>query len=163
MDDKKFILGVVAATVVFLGGGIFLAFKMASPQIQATVGAKASVSETSFDWGTINIDGGKVEKSFEIKNTGSQTLKLFGVKTSCDCTTAQLLMGNTISPVFGMHTESSYILDVPPGETANLKVIFDPAYHGPQGVGPAIRQITVSTNDPDNQRFNFMLTAMVTK
>lgn len=163
MSDKKFILGVIVVTLFIMAGGVLLASKMASPQIQATADAKVTVSETVFDWGTIGMESGKAEKSFEIKNTGSETLKLFGVKTSCDCTTAQLIQGNTTSPIFGMHTESSYVLDVAPGGKADLKVIFDPAYHGPTGVGPATRQITVSTNDPDKQRLNFILTAMVTK
>lgn len=79
------------------------------------------------------------------------------------CTTAQLIIGDTKSPEFGMHSKSAYVMEVPGGETAELKVVFDPAFHGPNGVGPINRQITVETNDPSSPVLNFMLTAMVRK
>lgn len=124
---------------------------------------KVSVDETSYDWGEINMNDGNVEKSFSIINTGTETLKLRDVVTSCMCTTAILGLGEVVSPTFGMHSKSNYVLEVPVGQTAELKVIFDPAFHGPSGIGPINRQVTVNTNSSETPKLTFMLTAMVRK
>lgn len=47
-------------------------------------------------------------------------------------------------------------LTVKPGETVTVKAIFDPAAHGPSGVGPVERQIMISTNaDPGQITLQF--------
>lgn len=164
MNEKNFIIGIVIFTIVVLGGGVALAAKMATgARVETNSGAQAKVGETTSDWGKVGIAAGNVEKDFTIENTGSAPLKLFNVKTSCDCTTARLSQGTVTSPVFGMHTNSNFAMEVPPGQKAILKVIFDPAYHGPDAVGPVTRQITVQTNDPSRGTLTFMLTALVTK
>lgn len=164
MTEKKLIAGIITFTLIVLVGGIALAAKMATgARVETNSGAQAKVEETTFDWGKVGIAAGNVEKDFTIENTGSAPLKLFKVKTSCDCTTARLSQGATTSPVFGMHTSSNFTMEVPPGQKAILKVIFDPAYHGPEGVGPITRQITVQTNDPGRGMLTFLLTAVVTK
>lgn len=124
-------------------------------------GARVFVEETSYKWRQVGINDGNVEKIFEIKNSGTETLVLSDVITSCMCTTAQLILSGEESPVFGMHSKSNYEMEVPAGETAELKVVFDPAFHGPGGVGPINRQIKVATNDLNNPELNFMLTAVV--
>lgn len=164
MTERNFIIGIIVFTVLILAGGVALAAKMTTTaRVETSSSAQAKVEETVFDWGKIPITGGNVEKDFMIENTGSIALKLFGVKTSCDCTTARLSQNTVTSPIFGMHTNSNFVLDVPPGEKAILKVIFDPAYHGPDAVGPVTRQITVQTNDPSRNMLTFLLTALVTK
>lgn len=164
MTDKNFIIGIVIFTVAVLGGGVVLAAKMATgARVETNSSAQAKIEEATFDWGKVGIAAGNVEKDFTIENTGSVALKLFNVKTSCDCTTARISQGTVISPVFGMHTNSNFVTEVPPGQKAILKVIFDPAYHGPEGVGPVTRQITVQTNDPSRNMLTFLLTALVTK
>lgn len=166
MLKNKFILTSAALTVLFLVGGVFLITK---PETAAVDGATTSanthavITETSYDWGEIKLGGGNVEKTFEIKNDGPDTLSLSNVITSCMCTTATLSLDGTTSPIFGMHTKSNYVLKVPSGETAELKVVFDPAFHGPSGVGPITRRVTVATNDPESSELNFTLTAMVRK
>lgn len=167
MFEKKFIGFIVLITAIALLGGVFLVSKNNSGEVASestmSENAKSVVEETSYDWGEIGINDGNVEKIFKIKNDGTDTLKLSNVVTSCMCTTAQLSLGDKTSPTFGMHSKSSYVLDVPSGETAELKVIFDPAFHGPSGVGPINRQIKVETNDQSSPELNFMLTAMVRK
>lgn len=164
MTEKNFIIGVVVFTIIILGGGVVLAAKMSTgTKVETSSSAQAKVGETTFDWGKIPINGGNIEKDFTIENTGSTSLKLFNVKTSCDCTTARLSQGTTTSPIFGMHTNSNFVLEVPTGEKAILKVVFDPVYHGPDAVGPVTRQITVQTNDPTRGTLTFLLTALVTK
>ncbi len=165
MSDKKIIIGVVLFTVLLLVGGIVLLSGggSTSATITASQNAKAAVDQKTFDWGQINMKGGNVSKTFTIKNTGTDTLKLTNIKTSCHCTKAQIKIGQDSSPYFGMSSISSWIGEVPPGQEAQLEVIFDPAYHGPQGVGPITRLVAVETNDQSNSRIEFSLTGTVYK
>lgn len=162
MNEKVVMFGIVGATVLVIAGGVWVSGRSGSVSgVSVEEDARARVEELTHDWGEIHIDGGKVEKVFNIRNEGSGTLKLYNVKTSCMCTTAQLMLGEKLSPEFGMHSKSSYKLEVPKGETAKLKVVFDPAFHGPSGVGPITRQVVVQTNDIDRQKLNFSLEAEV--
>ena len=160
--DKKIIAGIVFGVLVLLGGTVFLATKVSSPaQIEMVQGAMVEVGETAWEWGDIGISDGKVEKEFEIRNTGSETLKLFNVATSCMCTTAMFV--DDESRIFGMHTKSGYAKEVPAGESVKVRVVFDPLFHGPDGVGLISRQVTMMTNDSENSQLSFMLTATVRK
>ncbi len=167
MFEKKFIGLITLVSTVVLIGGVFLLSKGSdndpSSRVTMSENAKVTVEETSYDWGEIGLNDGKVEKIFTIKNEGTETLNLLNVVTSCMCTTAQLSLGDKSSPVFGMHQKSNYVMEVPAGESAELRAIFDPAFHGPSGVGPINRQITVATNDSSRPELNFMLKAMVRK
>ena len=160
--NRNFFIGVGLASVIAIFVGFYFASNTGnSAQVKADPEAQAVASATSFDWGEIGLNDGNVEKVFEIKNNGTQPLSLSNVSTSCMCTTAQLSLGDETSPLFGMHTKADYSLKVPPERSAKLKVVFDPAFHGPSGVGPIIRQVMVSTNDPVSRELTFMLTAVV--
>lgn len=162
--DKFFLTVVIVSIVAVVGGAVLMSGDNTDQEpIVASENTEVSLGETSYDWGTIGINDGNVEHVFEIKNEGSEDLILSDVTTSCTCTTAQVSIGEEQSPEFGMHTKSDYQLSVPAGETAKLKVVYDPAFHGPSGVGPINRQIKVKTNDADKPELNFMLTAMVRK
>lgn len=164
MKNNKFLISIIIATAVLVGGGIALAKQMTnnSPELTINEQAEAAViGDVAHDWGEIVMDGGNQEQIFTIRNEGSAPLQLYNINTSCMCTTAQLIMGDQQSPAFGMHNKSQYIFEVPPQEEAQLKVIFDPAYHGPSGVGPINRQVQISTNDPANPMLQFMVTGVV--
>jgi len=165
MGEKKIIIGIVLLTILILVGGIFLVSgeSSTSAAITSSQNTKATVDNKNYDWGNIPFKGGNVSKTFTIKNTGTDTLKLMNIKTSCHCTKAQIKIGDTTSPSFGMNSVSSWIGEIPPGQEAELKVIFDPAYHGPQGVGPINRLVSVETNDSNNSRLEFSLTGIVVK
>lgn len=165
MNDKKIIIGLVLLTVLLLVGGVVLlsGTGSTSASITSSQNAKAETSQTNFDWGRINMKGGNVSKTFTIKNTGTDILKLTNIKTSCHCTKAQVKTGSSSSPLFGMNSISSWIGEVPPGQQAQLEVVFDPAYHGPQGVGPISRLVSVETNDASSSRIEFSLTGTVYK
>ncbi|MBI4136490.1 DUF1573 domain-containing protein [Candidatus Roizmanbacteria bacterium] len=162
MRERNIILGIVLVSALILFGGAIIASKD-SPKTEAVSNENVDVyvDEKSFDWGEVDINNGKVEKTFAIKNNGSDPLLLRNVVTSCMCTTATLVYNGEKSPAFGMHQKSDYALSVLPGEAAELLVVFDPAFHGPSGVGPITRQILVETNDPDTQQLEFTLTAQV--
>jgi hypothetical protein len=158
--DKKIVVGIVLGILSLLGGTIFLATKVSSSaEVEMARGAKVELNETAWEWGEIGINDGKVEKEFEIKNTGSEVLKIYNIATSCMCTSA--MFTDDTSHVFGMHTKSGYVKEVPAGESTKIKVVFDPLFHGPDGVGPIGRQVTMMTNDADNGSLSFMLTATV--
>jgi len=125
--------------------------------------AKAEAGETNYDWGEIKINGGNAEKVFLIKNTGTGPLILSSVSTSCMCTTAQVIINGKESPFFGMHQKSSWMGEVSAGREAELKIVFDPAFHGPSGVGVMTRQIEVATNDKNNPKLEFTLKGNVVK
>lgn len=164
MNNTKVIIAITLATILLLVGGVFVLSKNeTSASIAASQKAKMSVDQLSYDWGQINMKAGNVSKSFTIKNTGTDTLKLTNVKTSCHCTKAWVKINNTTSPSFGMNSVSSWIGEIPPGQEAQLEVVFDPAYHGPQGVGPINRLVSVETNDAKNSRIEFSLTGTVFK
>lgn len=162
---NKFTVGIIVVSIIALLGGATLLSKNESEtkEVVQNANTEVSLNETSYDWGNVGINDGNVEHIFEIKNDGSEALVLTDVTTSCMCTTASLILGEDESPAFGMHQKSDYKMEIPAGETAKLKVIFDPAFHGPSGVGPINRTITVSTNNPDKPELKFMLTAMVRK
>lgn len=160
----KFIVGIIAVTVLILGAAVFFGTKIgATPQVITDPQVSVLVDANKYDWGMIDYDKGVVSKNFEIKNTGNADLKLYSVKTSCMCTTAQIKTSEAISKEFGMHESSSDVVIVKPGEVAQMIVEFDPAFHGPSGVGPVTRTITMSTNDVKNPTLTFSLTGKVFK
>lgn len=165
MNDKKIIIGFILVTLLILGGGIYILSRTATaPQkITTSQNAKVSVDQKTHDWGNIPYSGGNVSKTFTIKNTGTDVLKLSNIKTSCACTYAQLIIDGKTSPKFGMHTTSSWVGEVAPSKEANLTVVFDPAFHGPTGVGPMERLISVQTNDINNPNLEFSLKGVVVK
>ncbi|MBU3942993.1 DUF1573 domain-containing protein [Patescibacteria group bacterium] len=126
--------------------------------------AKVEITEMSYDAGTVSMADGLVKHTYEIKNTGEGDLKLKNIRTSCMCTTVYLKIGDKLSPKFGMHDNPPIWTEtIPPGETGYLEVTFDPAFHGPEGIGSLVRAVYVSTNDPDNKDLEFLLSIDVTK
>jgi hypothetical protein len=95
-----------------------------------------------WDWGTIPAIPA-VAQTFPIQNTGEEPLIITSVVSSCGCTTASL---------------SSSV--IPPGQRADLKVVFDPNFH--ETVGPVTRLIWLQTNDPDQPLTEIRLDANVT-
>ncbi|MCL4354817.1 DUF1573 domain-containing protein [Patescibacteria group bacterium] len=165
MNEKKFIILIALATLLIMGGGVYFltATSSGSAQVAASSRAKALVDQTDFDWGKINYDGPKATKVFNIKNTGTDTLKLFNIKTSCHCTKAHLTINGKDGPDFGMTGISSWVGEVNPGQEAKLTVVFDQQFHGPQGVGSVTRYISVETNDSSNSKITFTASGTVVK
>lgn len=124
--------------------------------------AKIEINPLEYDAGTVSMAEDKVEYTYKIKNIGEQDLKISNIRTSCMCTTAVLTIGQTTSPKFGMHDNPVFWSQkIAPGQTGDLKVVFDQAFHGPQGIGQAVRVIYFLTNDPQNQKAEVKLLANV--
>lgn len=148
---NKTILIILGA--LLLGGGlVFWSYNSSkAPQTApelVTAGALATVltaAETSYDFGEVSMAKGLVEHKFVLKNNSTEPAKIGRVETSCMCTTAFLVMnGKEVGP-FGMPGHGgpggSANLTIKPGEEVAVRAVFDPAAHGPAGVGMIERQI----------------------
>lgn len=135
---------VLLALLFFLGARS----KEATPKQTLGAAAALSVSEPSFDFGTISMKEGKVRHTFTLQNTSTTTpLLVTRVSTSCMCTEAFLATPSGRLGPFGMpgHGGNAPELTetIPPGESRELGVIFDPAAHGPAGVGRISRSVFI--------------------
>lgn len=164
MIEKRIIVGMIITTVVIIIGGVFLMSNTAnSSQVGVAKNVKVVALQKEINFGTVRMNSGNVVKTYKVKNTGTDVLKLVNMKTSCHCTKAYVTIGSQESPTFGMSGVSSWIGEVKPDETATVTVIFDPAFHGPGGVGQINRFISLETNDASNKKITFVLNGYVTK
>lgn len=167
MSEKKVLIGILVATFLILGGAVMLLGQTSSgTNLEKTAGAKVETSEASFDFKDINYLGGNVEHSFLIKNIGDKELKIANMSTSCMCTTVYLKTAAGKSPGFGMkgHSASSdWTGNLAPGESGEVVAVFDPTAHGPSGVGPIDRIVSLETNDPDRPYVEFSFKGNVLK
>lgn len=165
--DKKFLIGVVVFTVAIVGLGIFLTSGTPSKAVlEKTGGAKIETLETNFDFGTVTYKGGIVQHVFAIKNTGKEDLRIANLSTSCHCTKVHFEKKGQKGPAFGMKGaggDSGWVGVLKPNEEGKLIAVFDPAFHGPQGIGPISRIVSAETNDPDHPYIEFSFSANVVK
>jgi len=159
-------LGLILIPTLLLGGILGYSwvgkYYSADKVKQVSGTPKLEISPKEYDAGTVSMAAGLVKKTFEVKNVGSGELKIEGIRTSCHCTTVILELNGKKSPTFAMDSNLPFWSEkIKPGEVAQLEVIFDPAFHGPMGVGQAIRSITFSTNDPDNKKAEITFMANV--
>jgi len=89
------------------------------------------------------VQNGEV-RSFEVEvvNQGTGDLVIEAVSTSCGCTSARVIP-TTLGP----------------GESGSLQVTFDSGAHGPEELGPVLKQVFIASNDPDQPELEFRLTA----
>ncbi|MBI3019889.1 MAG: DUF1573 domain-containing protein [Parcubacteria group bacterium] len=122
--------------------------------------------EDFFDFGTISMRNGKVSSVFSVQNDGETPMMIQSVYTSCMCTEAFIsdTVGKKHGP-FGMpgHTSPRTDIEVGAGETVSVEAVFDPAAHGPSGVGLAERSIYLETNSATQPRVELRFKAVVTR
>jgi len=156
----KIIIG-AGAVMLLLGGLIIAAMPEPGARKPADVAARSTGSAvstpgaltalaTKFNFGSIPMSGGKVTHRYWIRNTGTEPLLIRKMYTSCMCTTAALVKssGKKFDPV-GMpgHTPIPTINEpMNPKEEAIVEVVFDPAAHGPAGIGPIDRVVTIENS-----------------
>ena len=98
--------------------------------------------EPFFDFGTISMAAGIVTHEFKIKNIGNEDVIINKMYTSCMCTEATFIEGDTKVGPFGMpgHGFLPKIKEaIGSEEEATVRVDFDPAAHGPAGIGSVSR------------------------
>ena len=121
---NKFNIIIVGLAILVSGGAIYAwrigAFETKSPRL--------AVLPLEYDLGKVKQSGGVVSRTFAVRNDGGKDAQVSEVLTSCSCTTAEI--GKKI---------------IKPGETADLKVIFDPNYHF-EDEGRFFRTATIKYN-----------------
>ncbi len=131
--------------------------------IQGPSNGSLSAEETSFDFGSISMAKGKVSHIFKIKNNSSDQVDITKVYTSCMCTEATLINKNSKKGPFGMPGHGivpSISEQLNPGEEAEVEVVFDPAAHGPAGIGTTQRVVSLENNG--KSRLDISISANVT-
>ena len=110
--------------------------------------ADLTASEKTYDFGTISMAKGVVERVFIISNRTASDIIVQNIITSCMCTVAYIEGGSLNKGPFGMpgHGGPQGVVNetVDAGELRQIRVVFDPNAHGPAGVGPFARQILIS-------------------
>lgn len=162
--NKTFISIIVG--VLVLGGFIWIARpdgQSAVSSVASSNGALTVEGADNYDFGAISMAAGKVKHQFKIKNTSGEAVTIGKMYTSCMCTTATLMKGRKRFGPVGMpgHGAIPKINEtINPGEEAIVEVVFDPAAHGPAGVGRIQRVVTLENNAGRPVELSF--TAMVT-
>lgn len=105
--------------------------------------ADIELAQTSVDLGVVT-NGEVREMSTAVFNRGSAPLLIEAVTTSCGCTSA------AVEPTI-----------VPAGGSGTLVVTYDSGAHGPEVTGPVLRQVFISSNDPDDREIVFELRAEI--
>lgn len=147
---------IIAGTILLIGGLAFLMTKASGGGVSKGKdsyinNAEATNLEVSplgrVNLGEVPYGGGIISKSFDIKNTSASTIKLRKITTSCMCTVAKVKLGNKETKFYGMEMNGDLNplldFDLPARETAQVIFEFDPAAHGPQGIGAVDRVIMV--------------------
>lgn len=167
--DKGFLLIIGLTVAIFVG--LFLLAAPAPEKAPAALGeasrtAKASLlttAESSYAFGALSMGKGKVTHNYKIKNPTNSPVTIEKIFTSCMCTEATLINQGKRTGPFGMpgHGFGGNISEtIGAGEEAVVEVVFDPAAHGPAGVGPINREVYLEQKDAGPLRLSF--TAQVT-
>lgn len=172
MKNKIKNLIIYGIGIVFLVGIVALVIAGGSNDGDNTNSSPYSASvlsavESSFDFGVLSMKDGDVFHAFEVKNEGVESVKIEKVYTSCMCTTVSITDSHGKKyGQFGMQghgSPSKTSIKVDPGESVIIEAVFDPAAHGPSGVGLAQRSIYIETNSSMSPKLELRFTATVTK
>ena len=158
MNSKTIIIGALA-TFALLFGGLYL---MSRPQPQVSVNPQATgqltVAESFYDFGSVSMAKGLVTHKFTLTNAGSVPATVTKMYTSCMRTKAKLTVADQSWGPIGMpgHTAIPNLsVQIEPGQTAEVEAVFDPAAHGPAGVGVIERQVTLELNGQSPLQLSF--------
>ena len=148
--------------IILISGGVILTFaligllgfllsesKGSQPENTDQSNGFLAAEESSFDFGNISMAAGKVSHTFKIKNSGAEPVIISKIYTSCMCTETTLVKQNGRFGPFGMpgHISIPKINQIlKADEEAAVEVVFDPAAHGPAGLGQTERKITIENN-----------------
>ncbi|MBI2123832.1 MAG: DUF1573 domain-containing protein [Candidatus Wildermuthbacteria bacterium] len=153
--NKNIIVGIVVGAVIF-AGIVWIARpdgKDAGATVLQNSNGVLNAKEQSFDFGSISMAAGKVTHRFAVKNTGADPVNISKMYTSCMCTTSILQKGGKKFGPYGMPghgfvPKMNAVID--PGEEVSVDVTFDPAAHGPAGVGKIDRVVILENNAGEN-------------
>jgi hypothetical protein len=123
-------------------------------------GAGLVVQPGRLDLGDVFMDVSEVPMSFTVSNPSDRVVVITYIETSCDCTTASLVLDGRQGPTFAMsHGTPPGSVDwravLAPGEQATLQVRYNPQAHGvytpaeaPAIHGRVTRLVRLHTDEP---------------
>lgn len=162
-NSLKIILGVIGFTIIIALIAVVISGNDHSVNPKEQGVANLKIDRLQADLGKMKVSE---EKSavFTITNTGNSVLRVWNVATSCDCTFATFTINGQTTAEFNMpmHMNSSlrnWLGEIPVGQKAVLKVIYRPSVMPVQG--PVTRDVTFSTNDPNNSNIDVAVSANV--
>jgi len=165
MSTKTIVIGLILFSIIFVGGSYLLLAGGNKPEVKiASYSSKekdrpiAKVEKTLVDLGKMKVSDEK-STEFTIKNTGTKSLQVYGMNSSCNCTFGQFIYQGKTSEEFGMHSPSDYLGDIAPNTEAKIRVIYRPSIM--PVYGPVEREVYLSTNDPDKQKLVFQIKTVV--
>ena len=159
---------IITWMLVFIVSVVGIAFLLTAGQTPAPATAtfstqdtekpKAETSNTSRNLGEIKVSDVKVE-DYALKNVGTKPLQILNVNSSCGCTAGQIIYQGKTSKEFSMHTQSGFVTEIAPGDSATVRLTYRPASMPVYGL--VEREVYVTTNDPANEKLIFSITAKV--
>ncbi|MEK7134242.1 MAG: DUF1573 domain-containing protein [Patescibacteria group bacterium] len=154
---NKYTIGILVL-VILLGTALFFAPDGKKTEQKKEVASVIIAEPLSYDFGDIDIFGGKVTTSYALKNMGTEDVTILSGVTSCMCTE-----GEIDNLRFGMHESSGTTIVIPAGGEKILKATFDPLAHGPEGVGAIKRDVVLKTNSTETPQIKVVFAANVVK
>lgn len=150
---------IIIIALVLLGALGLMWWGSGSQQSQSSqFNGKSSLTaaEKLYDFGTISMAKGKVSHLFRITNPSGKDLTIKELATSCMCTAAYIVNGDSKIGPFGMasmgaRTKADEIIKA--GESRDIEAEYDPAAHGPAGVGPIDRFVTLTESEGGSLQF----------
>ena len=140
------VIAIIAASPGFRTAGPASHASPASAPAAARPAAALTAREAQFDFGPISMAAGNVSHRYWFGNDSAAPVLLQRIYTSCMCTTATLVKGMRVVGRYGMagHGPLPEVNEtLAPGEAAYVDVMFDPAAHGPAGLGRTERVVTL--------------------
>lgn len=158
MSNKSILIIALAVAAVVTFSSVLVKKNQSEVSVNRDVSYGSSNSEasqsllevdpSSFDLGTV-VYGEVAEKTFKLRNTGSNPLEILKVSTSCGCTQASVQKENSI---------------IAPGEETDMLVTFDPAVHKDDSdLGDIVRVVYIRTDDQSYPETEVTITANVIK
>jgi len=162
-SKNPIVIGIIFITVIIIGAIVLVSLKSASPPVTSynpddKEKPKIEISEQSFDLGKMKVSETK-NKDIVIKNTGTRPLSIFNVTTSCDCTFAETIIGGKTSPKFSMQQNKTWQGELPPDQSAILKITYQPSIMPIKG--SVSRTVYFKTNDPNLSNTSIKFNAYV--
>lgn len=166
---KKFIILITLVMFGITGGAVIIASSSKAETkavLSKTSGVKISIDHKEKRVGDISYSKGILYHVFPVKNIGTKNLEIANMFSSCMCTKTYLKIAGKDGPNFGMRgtsAPSSWVGVLKPGESGEIIAAFNPAYHGPSGLGEVTRTVSFETNDPDQSYIELSFEGVVKK
>lgn len=160
----RFKIILAAIVIVVLGLAIMKSAASKSPGAGNTQSSVTymTTDKAFHDFGEISMKAGKVRYQAKVKNTKDTPVIITKLHTSCMCTKSTMTVGGQTLGPFGMEGHGDTVpridFSLAPGQEAQVEVEFDPAAHGPSGIGLIERSVFVDMSGGARTELKFKAT-----